>query len=122
MLFNNLLRRFSSRGRKTINVSSSLASRNSEQGKSMTRGEEFLQMIARMQQVLDVEMTQRKERPGTWINDERRAMHREVNLARAARNLSPLDISAIERVERVACGHCDYSHKLALYCAELVLD
>ena len=71
MLFNNLLRRFSSRGRKTINVSSSLASRNSEQGKSMTRGEEFLQMIARMQQVLDVEMTQRKEHPGTWINDER---------------------------------------------------
>lgn len=46
----------------------------------------------------------------------------EVNEHRALLGKPPVDAAAIERVERWALGHSDYSSKFALYCAELALD
>lgn len=54
-----------------------------------------------------------------WIEAERAVMHRETNRWRATFGLPPVEVSAIERVERWACGHSDYSSKFALYCAEI---
>lgn len=88
----------------------------------MTRGDEFRAMIKQMERTLTAETDQRKQRPGlSWIEAERHAMHSAVNAERAARSLAPLDLAAVERVENMACGHSDYAHKFALYCAELAL-
>ena len=57
--------------------------------------------------------------PG-WCEYEREVMLGEVNKLREKKGLpliGPLDIA---RVESMAMGHCDYSSKFALYCAELV--
>lgn len=58
--------------------------------------------------------------PG-WVLFERDAMHAAVNAERASRGLPPIELKAIERVERLACGHVDYSRKYPLYCAEIAL-
>ena len=55
-----------------------------------------------------------------WIIAERQAMFDAVNSKRTARDKTPLLITDIERVERQAVGHSDYTHKFALYCAMLV--
>lgn len=57
-----------------------------------------------------------------WILFERQTMLDGVNAARSEIRLDPITIGEIERVERLACGHSDYSSKFALYCAELAYD
>lgn len=54
-----------------------------------------------------------------WAVYERARMHETVNAIRADRNLPPVPIEDVVRVERLAVGHSDYSSKFAYYCAEL---
>lgn len=54
-----------------------------------------------------------------WTAYERARMHDTVNEIRAERGLAALPVEDIVRVERLAVGHSDYSHKFAFYCAEL---
>jgi hypothetical protein len=56
-----------------------------------------------------------------WVLFERAALHKAVNEERARRNLPPVDIKAIDRVERLATGHVDYATKYTLYCTEIAL-
>jgi hypothetical protein len=56
-----------------------------------------------------------------WIRYERQTMHDAVNQARADRGLPPTPLTLIERAEKQATGHSDYTKKFALYCAELAL-
>jgi hypothetical protein len=57
-----------------------------------------------------------------WAAYERARMHETVNEIRAERNLPPVPVEDIVRVERMAVGHSDYSSKFALYCAELTAE
>ncbi|MBH0243106.1 hypothetical protein I3W98_10120 [Streptomyces cavourensis] len=54
-----------------------------------------------------------------WAVFERSTMHQGVNDIRAERDLPPIPLEAVIRVERLAIGHSDYSRKFAFYCAEL---
>lgn len=56
-----------------------------------------------------------------WIAAERQVMFEATNAERRARHLPPVTPADIERIERWACGHSDYSSKFALYCAELAI-
>lgn len=56
-----------------------------------------------------------------WVAFERDTMFDAVTRERAKLGKGPLPMKEIERVERMAVGHSDYSRKFALYCAELVL-
>jgi len=56
-----------------------------------------------------------------YVLFEREAMLAAVNAVRAARGLPLVDVKKIDRVERLACGHVDYSSKYPLYCAEIAL-
>lgn len=56
-----------------------------------------------------------------WVAVERRAMLAAVNVNRAEFGLPPVDEATVARLERQACGHCDYTAKYALYCAELAV-
>lgn len=89
---------------------------------AMTRLEGFQAMIARMEDAFTTQTAKRDQYDGLdWILAERQAMHAAVNAARVERRLPPLPITAVEHVENMACGHIDYVHKFALYCAELAL-
>ena len=57
-----------------------------------------------------------------WILYERQVMFNAVNQERIARNLEPITMKELRRAEDCATGHCDYTRKFALYCAELVID
>ena len=57
-----------------------------------------------------------------WIDLELDAVLEEVNRERGARRLPPITKAQLEARERSAQGHSDYARKLALYCAELILD
>jgi hypothetical protein len=54
-----------------------------------------------------------------WAPYERGRMHDAVNAIRAERGLPPVPMEDIDRVDRLAAGHSDYSRKFAFYCAEL---
>ncbi|MFI1203540.1 hypothetical protein ACH4VR_29610 [Streptomyces sp. NPDC020883] len=54
-----------------------------------------------------------------WARFERNAMWREVNRIRGERGLKPVLLSSIVSAEQQAVGHCDYTSKLAVYCAEI---
>lgn len=56
-----------------------------------------------------------------WAAYERGVMHREVNRLLNDAERWPVPLELIERVERQAVGHSDYTMKFALYCAELAL-
>lgn len=56
----------------------------------------------------------------SWIVYERRMMWQAVNRLRHDRGRPALAVEDVERAERMAVGHTDYSRKFALYCAELV--
>lgn len=72
---------------------------------------------------LSAQQAKRDQYDGTeWIAAERKVMLDETNEWRALLGKPPVDIAAIERVERWATGHSDYSSKFALYCAEIALD
>lgn len=69
-----------------------------------------------------------RDQKGKWIDDElewviyeRQVMFDATNKERANRDLPPVTIDDIKRVEGWASGHIDYSRKLALYCAELAI-
>lgn len=55
-----------------------------------------------------------------WIEHERATMLDVVNCERTCMRKLPILLEDIERVEKRALGHSDYSYKFALYCAELV--
>ena len=57
-----------------------------------------------------------------WVVFERETMWVAVNEKRAEFHLPPLPIERVERVENCAVNHADYSHKFALYCAELAIS
>jgi len=54
-----------------------------------------------------------------WALYEMNVMKNTVNSIRESKQLPPITLTDIMRVESGACGHCDYSSKFALYCAEL---
>lgn len=55
-----------------------------------------------------------------WVVFERKTMLDAVNVERAIRGLSPIDVETLyHKAERRAEGHSDYSRKFALYCAWL---
>ncbi len=54
-----------------------------------------------------------------WILFERQTMLDLTNEERKLNNLPPVTIQQIIRAENCACGHTDYTHKFALYCARM---
>ena len=56
-----------------------------------------------------------------WMLYEKQVMFNLVNDYRTKNNLEPIPMEDIERVERLACGHCDYTRKFSLYCSELAV-
>jgi uncharacterized protein YkwD len=56
-----------------------------------------------------------------WVFFERKTMTAAVNAERQKKGLPAVPPSEVIRVERQASGHSDYSHKFALYCAELAI-
>jgi uncharacterized protein YkwD len=55
-----------------------------------------------------------------WVVFERQAMFDALNAERQVHKLPPITMETfIDRVETLAYGHSDYTHKLALYCAEM---
>lgn len=56
-----------------------------------------------------------------WVAFERDQMRAAVDAERGRRHLPPVAPEAVARVEQMASGHCDYSKKYALYCAELAM-
>lgn len=57
-----------------------------------------------------------------WVVFERDTMFDAVTRERAKLGKAPVPMKDVERVETMAMGHCDYSSKFALYCAELVVN
>lgn len=58
--------------------------------------------------------------PG-WAAYELEGMHKLVNEERVKEGLEPVTLRQVREVEAMAQGQCDYSHKFALYCAELAV-
>ena len=56
-----------------------------------------------------------------WHLNEMEAFLTEINKFRKELNKSPISAEVLYNVETSACGHVDYSSKLALYATELVL-
>ena len=88
-------------------------------------------MLDRFKRVLRAAMAERSQRQDEvrtgngleldWVLFERQEMFAAVNRALAEQGLPLVEMAAVERVERHACGHVDYFEKYALYCAELAL-
>lgn len=79
-----------------------------------------------LQKVLQQSLETRQKRragktPEEWHRGEMNWMCFEVNSRRRSLGKDLLVLDEIAHVERLACGHSDYAHKFALYCAELVL-
>jgi hypothetical protein len=55
--------------------------------------------------------------PG-WLMFERETMLTEVNTIRADRDLPPVSLDMISRIDQYATG-CDWFQKFTFYCAEL---
>lgn len=56
---------------------------------------------------------------GDWHTYEMAVMLVEVNFIREQRGLTLATMAVLERVERQAVGHSDYTNKFALYASEL---
>ena len=93
---------------------------------------ELLATRDRFRAVLAAAQEQRGQRPDVitlpdgdrefeWVLFERQKMFAEVNQVRAEQGLPLVEMGSVERVERQACGHVDYSQKFAFYCSELAL-
>ena len=54
-----------------------------------------------------------------WVNFEGATMLRAVNAERTAAGKQTVDMAQLRHAEQGALGHCDYTTKFALYCAEL---
>lgn len=57
-----------------------------------------------------------------WVLYERITMFDAVNKERLAVGKKVLGLAEFMSAERSATGHCDYTKKFALYCAELVTE
>jgi len=57
-----------------------------------------------------------------WNLHELNFMTDLINSVRAAKNKEAVTLLDVRKVEVNAMGHSDYTHKFALYCAELALD
>jgi hypothetical protein len=57
-----------------------------------------------------------------WAGYEREVMLAAVNNARAVLGLAPVELAAVEQIERGVVGSADYTLKFALRCCDLVLD
>ena len=70
---------------------------------------------------LSVLASEHKLRPqrSNCLADELAAMRAAINRERHQQRLAPVDEAAVAAADRLAAGHTDYAHKLALYCAEL---
>lgn len=91
-------------------------------GAQLTDTQQLIRIRDAILNALTVQQAKRKQYYlDGWIAAERRVMLDEVNEHRALLGKPPVDAAAIERVERWALGHSDYSSKFALYCAELAL-
>lgn len=70
---------------------------------------------------LVAETERRSKRTVTeWILAERACVLREVNRLRQQRGCGPVEISLVERAERMAVGHSDYISQYAHAAADLV--
>jgi uncharacterized protein YkuJ len=93
---------------------------------------QLLLVMERLQAVFEQAAKDRDKRPDfvtkdgrtepAWVAYEREMMHEAVTKERAKLGKGPIALKKIERVERMALGHVDYSAKFSLYCAELVLN
>ncbi len=55
-----------------------------------------------------------------WVVFERQSRFDAVNAKRHVHELPPVTMELfIRKVEQLAVGHCDYTQKIALYCAEM---
>lgn len=95
-------------------------------------------LINYMEDILSAAQKKRSERPGftdapngygnmperipNWALYEMNEMLAAVNLIRVSKFKSAITLKEIIKVEGNARGHSDYSHKFALYCAELARD
>lgn len=78
---------------------------------------------ARIQEVFEREAALRGNRAfPQWIDLELLAVWTATNEERARLGKGPVSLEAVRRVDRGACGHIDYSIKLALGCEELVYE
>jgi hypothetical protein len=83
---------------------------------------ELLVLKQKMLKVLVAEQEKRElVSDNSWILRELTAMLNAVNTERVRRRLSVITMEELQRRERLAQGHSDYSQKVALYCAELAL-
>lgn len=57
-----------------------------------------------------------------WVLYERSVMLDAVNSFRLKNGFEQVTLDDIEKVERQAVGHSDYSRKFSLYCAELAMN
>lgn len=72
---------------------------------------------------LEKEMEQRRRNPGSWIENERCAVHYAASYWIWDHGLGKkITVEDILRIEPRAVGHIDYASKLALYVAEFIYD
>ncbi len=83
----------------------------------------FLYKKSLMQEVIEKISSMRKENRTDWIDYERRSLLEYINIKRVCNNLPPIDMPYyIRYIDNPATGHSDYANKIALYCAETILD
>jgi hypothetical protein len=86
---------------------------------------DFLPLIDHFQGVLIEAQKHRDERQDLvhgelgWVVFERETMFAAVNKKRVEFNLPTITLEHLKRVEAQAVGHTDFTHKFALYCAEI---
>lgn len=56
-----------------------------------------------------------------WVVFERNRLMELINAERVKLSGEPVDMDAVMRIEQSAVGHFDYTHKLAIGAAELVI-
>lgn len=77
---------------------------------------------ARIQEAFELEAKLRDGRtPAEWQNAELMVVWRATNEERTRLCKGPVSLVDVEKAERQACGHIDYSLKWALECEKLVL-
>lgn len=96
-----------------------------------TEGNTHLARIKQFEDLLAAEQLKRphrekyvlwgKDEVPEWLKLELETLLKEINSQREAAELAPITMRDLRRVETMACGHSDYSHKLSIYCAELCL-
>ena len=96
----------------------------------MVPGEIFRSRIQHLEALLAREQKHRSKRSKMvpfgrdrdepqWFKMKMEALLKEVNTIRKSEGFKPLKMKELLVLEQSACGHSDYTHKLALYAAEL---